>query len=248
MYWAHAVNDSGGRMNSFFKNFRSIIQILGCIFILSLTLGCNGFKSAYYTESLSNQSSNTPPPAPGPDNGDVGVVVGTKTVSVGRIRAAYDSMVSMAGITPTTNTVTAFNNNVGSFSETGSVLSINSPMLMSFVAVGSEVCDDLVDQENNAATRRFFLTTNFNFSANEATALKDNNLTDTNVPAGVADATRRLARQFWQRNETPSELGIINAGVQEILTGTNIPTTSSQRRVALFICSAMIASTAAYQM
>ena len=234
------------------------IKIMAIIASLSFIIAGLGFGCGMRFEPRGLKPTELSSVGTGPidagNNGDLSVVVGAKTVAVTNYRSALDNMLSMTGVAPSTATKNAFNANIGSFSETGIITTINAPMLMAYISVGVEACNDLVNQEKSITTnnRRFF--TGFDFVVTNATALKDADLTDTVVPTPLADATRRLARQFWQRNETINELTIVNAGVQNILsapasagTGASLPANNTiQSRVATFLCTAIIASTAGY--
>lgn len=182
------------------------------------------------------------------DNSGLSIVAGSKTVAVTNFTAALDNMTSMTNVAPSTQTLTIFNDKLGSFSETGSALTINAPMLMAYVSVGAEACDDLLDQEAAAAVANRRFLGNLNLAANA-------NLTTLNVDANndqildpVASMARRFARQFWQRNESAEELAIINDGVKEMRDAAAANAQGLPRRAALFACTAMIASTSGYEL
>ena len=157
-------------------------------------------------------------------------VVDTSTVAFANSQNVLQAMVTKAGITtPSTATKNAFTNQASKLPETGNVAQITAPMMMAVATMGSEVCNDLINQEMaTGATRRIF-----------------NSLDFTRGPASVtdtakADAVRRLARNFWSRNETAQELTLIKSSLNTTFTSA---TAADTKKEALYLCTAMIAST-----
>jgi hypothetical protein len=184
------------------------------------------------------------------DNGDLKIIPGTKTVAITNFTAVLDNMSTLTGVTPSATTNTLFATKLGSFSEQGSADSVNAPMLLGYLSVGAEICNDLVTQELAAANRRFYGTLNLGQSGADAT---DAVFTD----AAISDLTRRFARQFWQREETAEELGMIKASAREMIdearknpgvNNNNQYVNGLARRTGVYICAAMIASTSAYEL
>lgn len=175
---------------------------------------------------------------------DLVVVAESKTIGVTNYSSVLDNMTSMTNVAPSANTRNLFNQQIANFSETKSVLNINAPMLMGYVTIGAEVCNDLINAEQAlpAASRRFFTGANLNFAANT-----NNNNAATINNAVIDDWVRRFARQFWQRNETPAELELLRAGVAEMRVATPVANNGLSRRIALYVCTAAIASTSAYE-
>ncbi len=210
--------------------------------VTAMGFGCGmGWQPGNHANSDNNGFSSFNPPGDSGDNTDLTIVSGTKTIAVTNFTSVLDNMTNMTGVAPSANTNTVFSSKLGSFSETGSALSVNAPMLMGYVAVGAEVCTDLINQEQPlaAAQRRFFGALNLTANNTNSTAVND---------AAIADMTRRFARQFWQRNETPEELAMVTAGAKEALAAVAANTAGLSRRVAMYTCTAIIASTSGYEL
>jgi hypothetical protein len=175
-------------------------------------------------------------------NQDLVVVEGTKTVGITNYTSVLDAMTSITNVPPSTNTKNVFNQKLASFSESKSALGINAPMLLSYVAVGAEVCNDLLTQENGlaAANRRFFTGTGVNLATNSTsiTAITDDVLNDW---------IRRFARSAWGRNETPEELAMIKAGIAEMKAQRAANFAGLSRHIGLYTCTATLASTSGYE-
>ena len=180
------------------------------------------------------------------DNGDLVIVSGAKTASTLYYDQVLNNMLSVAGLSQASQaTLDSVNEKLGSFPEFGSADNVNAPMMAGLVAVGSEVCGDLMDSEFNVAQaqRRIFASVDFN----------SQNVDD----AAVADMVRRMARSFWQRNESAEELTMIQTAISETaaLAGDNNNTSNFRGetyrrgalRAALATCSTMISSTAAIE-
>ncbi len=190
--------------------------------------GLNGFSSFGVDPNGSNQ--------------DLIVLPDTKTVGITNFTSVLDSMTSITNVAPSNNTRNVFNTKLASFAETKSALQINAPMLLAYVAVGAEVCNDLITQENGltAANRRFFTGTGVVLTANGTNAAAIND-------AVLDDWIRRLARQAWGRNETPEELTMIKAGVAEMRAQRAANFAGLSRHIALYTCTAAMASTSGYE-
>lgn len=212
-----------------------------CFVIIAIGFGCGmGFQSVGLNESVPIIGNDNNPTDIG-ENDDLVIVSNAKTVSVTNYTSVLDNMISLTNVTPSQATRTAFDQNINSFSDNGSALSVNAPMLMGYLTVGAEICDDLVDQETPlaAANRRFFSTVNL-----AANSTNVNTVTD----AVIGDVVRRFARQFWQRNEDPEELTLIREGIREMIRAVAANTQGLTRRSMVYTCAAMISSTSAYEL
>ena len=208
--------------------------------VVAMGFGCGvGLESASFIGHNSGFSSFSGPSDSG-DNGNLSIVSGTKTVAVTNYNTVLDAMTSMTNVQPSATTRNLFNDRLGSFSEFGNANSVNAPMLFAYVTVGAEVCDDLIDAEAAlpATSRRFFVNIN----------LGGGNTFPTMTDENINDMIKRMARQFWQREETPEELTLLNAGVKEVLAGRPSNTSGLARQGVLAGCTAMIASTSSYEL
>lgn len=221
-----------------FLRYSSVLGSMGLL-ITVMGFGCGvGFSPLGYYDSSGNFSSTSN----AGDNDDLVVVSGKRTVSTAYYEQALANMQSMAEVQELSQqTINIFNSKLGSFSDYGSALSINAPMMQAFTSVGAEVCGDLISQELRMPPR---------FLASIAPTAAFN---ESNVPTLV----RRFSRAFWQRNETPEELALLQTQVLSALQdSTNNQTNFSFRgsqinrghfRASLFLCTAMISSTSAVE-
>lgn len=175
-------------------------------------------------------------------NNDLVVIPESKTVGITNFTSVLDAMTSITNVAPSNATRNAFNQKLTSFAETKSALNINAPMLLAYMTVGAEVCNDLINAEQAlaAANRRFFTGNGVNLANNNtnATAINDQ---------VIEEWIRRLARQAWQRNEEPEELAMIKAGIAEMRAARPANTAGLSRQIALYTCTAVLASTSAYE-
>jgi hypothetical protein len=162
--------------------------------------------------------------------GAVCEVADVHTAAISDSQNLLAGMVVKAGVTaPSTKTSQTFAAQSGKMPATGDVSQITAPAWMAVATLGSEVCNDLLDQETAAnATRRFFNSIDF-----------------TRGPASVtanmkSDVIRRLARNFWGRNESAAESLLIKTAIDGSFSGA---TASDTRNEMLYLCTAMIAST-----
>ena len=127
------------------------------------------------------------------------------TVAVADSQNVLAGMTSKAGIvTPSAKTTTAFAAQSSKLPENGKVEQITAPMWMAVATLGSEVCNDLIAQESAVnATRRFFSSVDFARGPASVTDVQRN------------DVIRRLARNFWARNESAQELVLIKSSLDE---------------------------------
>ncbi len=218
-------------------------QIGICIWAFSVlfAMGCNNSFIHHYKKpkaqvTLQEVEDPPPPQVPNADNGDLKIVAGARTVAVLHSGQVLQNMMSITGVdVPSTATVAMYDLKKTTFSENGRANSMNAPIVMALASVGGEVCSDLIVQEKAkaAADRRIYSQVNFgsgpaNFSN-----------------AGRADSIRRLARSFWGRNETDAELQILQSALAEAVSAGGTAARDTEN-VALYLCSAMIASLDAF--
>lgn len=166
--------------------------------------------------------------------GSVCEVVDTNTVAVVNSQNVLSAMVNKAGVVaPSNTTKTAFTNQSTKLPETGSVSQITAPMWMAVATIGSEVCNDLINQETaTGATRRVFNSVDFTLGPASLKAVANDSARN--------DVIRRMARSFWSRNESAQELALIKSGLDESFTGA---TAGDTKKEMLYACIAMISST-----
>lgn len=155
------------------------------------------------------------------------------TVSLIYNKQMLDNLVVCTGIgTPSVASVDEWERRQSSFSEYGYATDVTAPMLMAIAAVSGEVCNDLLNIETALAADNRRIFNSINFSAGPS-ALSS---------AQVADATRRLARSCWARDEVPAELTIIQEEVNAAMAGVNVNDAQQTRNLALMMCTGILAS------
>lgn len=167
------------------------------------------------------------------NNGDLKIIPGTRTIGVTHFGQVLPNMLSITGLqSPSTTTRDTFNLKKSSFSETGRATSLNAPIVMAYVSVGAEVCNDVISQEKKitADQRRLFPKVNFTAGLNSFSA-------DIQE-----DTVNRLARSFWGRNETTEESALLHEALTEAFgEGTDNQAKDTEAAV-LYLCTVMIAS------
>ncbi len=144
-----------------------------------------------------------------------------------------DSFVTCTGIgTPSVASKDEWDKRQSSFSEYGYATDVTAPMMMAVAAVSGEVCNDLISLESAlpADSRRIFNA--IDFSAGPA-ALGN---------AQVDDTARRIARSCWSRTPAADELTIIREEVTAGAAGANLTDTAQTKKLALLMCTGMLAS------
>ena len=210
----------------------AILTSLATITLL-LGHGCSDMAS----KGASMMSSSGGGPVGTTDDGSIGggftPIPGASTTSLIYNKQMVDNMVICTGIgTPSVGTLNEWKGRQSSFSEFGYATDVTAPMLMAMVAVAGEMCSDLLKLETvmPAANRRIF--NSFDFSRGIASV-------DT---VAVGDATRRLARSCWARNEDENELAIINEEILAAKSGVSGTDSAQTKNLALVLCTSMLAS------
>ena len=208
------------------KHFRLSIQVLA-LAALSLLGYQNCAPGALNTRSSASSASSSSFADCG---NSVCEVPDATTIAVADSQNVLTSMLNKAGVaSPSTKTTSAFTAQGTKLPETGSVSQITAPMWMAIATMSSEVCNDLITQESaTGAARRIFNSVDF-----------------TKGPSSFADAARndvirRMARSFWDRNETAQELTLIKASLDSSWSGTTVADTKKEM---IYLCTAMMSST-----
>ncbi|MDX9730958.1 MAG: hypothetical protein RBT63_04220 [Bdellovibrionales bacterium] len=160
----------------------------------------------------------------------------TKPVTVAHSENVLVSLQMLTGVrTLSTRTLNTVSSAQAKITETGRADSVNAPMWLAVTNLAGEVCLDLIDEERAKAAgeRRFF--GQVDFAAGPASLSQ-------NVRN---DAIRRMARNFWGRNETAAERTVINMSMEQILElprRTNANEVTDTQDVVLFMCTSMLSS------
>ncbi len=160
----------------------------------------------------------------------------TKPITVAYSENTLVSMQQQTGIqTPSARTIAAANTAKAKITETGKVDSVNAPGLMAVTNVAGEICLDLVTEEKAKATadRRFFNQIDFAAAPTALTA------------ANKADLVRRMARNFWGRNETVAEKTVLLTSIDAVTADPRrmgVTDGTDTEDVSIFACTAMLSS------
>lgn len=169
-------------------------------------------------------------------NGTLDLDADTKPVTVTNSETLLVSMQQQTGLpTLSTRTLGVANDAKTKVSESGRADSVNAPMWMAVTNLAGEVCLDLIDDERAKAVgaRRYFGQVDF-----------------TRSPASISSSTkddliRRMARNFWGRNETTAERTLIRSTLDAAMSEprANGATDATETENALlFACTAMLSS------
>lgn len=116
-------------------------------------------------------------------------------------------------------------------SDTGEVDTVNAPMVLALSGIAGEGCTLVVAREATVGvtSRRYFR--NFDFTKGPASV----------ASTSIGETVRLFARAAWMRDETASELAIIN----DELKVFNSALPSDTRSMATVLCTAMLSSLSA---
>jgi uncharacterized protein YbcC (UPF0753/DUF2309 family) len=169
-------------------------------------------------------------------NGDIVPIANTKTASIVRASRTLDSLVSCLGVkTPSTQAIAELNKNKGTISEEGLANSMTQPMAKSLISVSAQVCNDLINNEKPLADTERMIFKGVNFNAGKL----DSSL--------VTLAAKRISRSCWGRNPTQNEVDLIVSEVNsQFSTGTDNSANTVKKMI--YLCTAMAASFASYEM
>ncbi len=160
----------------------------------------------------------------------------TKPITVGYSENTLISMQQQTGIqTPSTRTRDAATLAKAKITETGKVDTVNAPHLMALTNVAGELCLDLITEERarTSENRRFF--NQVDFATGPATLTVD----------GKSDVVRRMARNFWGRNETIAEKTVLLSSIDSVVADprrTGVSDAIDTEDVLLFACTSMLSS------
>lgn len=160
----------------------------------------------------------------------------TKPVSVTYSENALLSMQQQVGIqTPSARTLTAANSARQKLSETGKADSVNAPAMIAVANLAGELCLDLITEEKAKAAdaRRFFNQINFTTGPTSISA------------AAKADIIRKMARNFWGRNETAAEKTVLTTSIDAAIADprrTGQSDAVDTEDILIFGCTGMLAS------
>lgn len=163
-------------------------------------------------------------------------VVATKAdaiISQRQVLPNFKSCLQLPEDKITNDTKLALSNAMSSFSLTGSAQTITAPMLMAFVKIAGELCDDVVGHELNSNQRRFFLGFNIGGTANTQ-------------PFNMMTTIQKFATSCWGRSATTDEANIIiNSLTSAGYYNASTLAASTSKNTAIYLCTAMLSSSQA---
>lgn len=195
------------------------ISMIGSILVF-MGNGCSG---AFVPKDLSDNSTNTSNSASSEDDD---FIPGAKTASVVYANQVLEHLTGCAGVTtPSTGTLSVYENKKGAISVTGAANTVTSPMMMAITSIAGEVCNDLINQESGA-TKRIFK--NFDMTASRLPA-----------DADMKDAVTRLALSCWQRQDDNTERQVL---LDSIYNSVGATEAMASRKSALMACTSVLSS------
>lgn len=204
----------------------TLLPLAALIMMVSFQNCSPGVVQSTKLDSLSTSGGNDP----------LNLDEDTKPVTVTYSENAITSMQLQTGLQTLSNrTLTANTNAKAKISETGKADTVNAPMWISLTNLAGEVCLDLVTEERGraATARRFFNQVDF-----------------TRGPASLttearSDLVRRMARNFWGRNETAAERTVLLASLSEALAEprrNGASDAAETEDAMIYSCTAMLSS------
>lgn len=172
----------------------------------------------------------------GPEGATGNLDEDTKPVTVAYSENILTSMQLQTGLqTPSGRVLTANTSAKAKISETGKADTVNAPMWMAVTNLAGEVCLDLITDEKAKAAdaRRFFSSVDFSKAPDALSADNKN------------DIIRRMARNFWGRNETAAEKTLLLSSLDSVLAQprrTGIADGTETEDALIYTCSAMLSS------
>lgn len=209
------------------RNAAALLPILGVFLVLSFQNCSPGILQSAKLDAIPVDNTELP----------LDINQDTKPITTVYSESILISMQSLTGLeTISTQARNAAEAAKQKISETGKADSINGPMWLSITNVAGEMCLDLVNNEKAKAQgdRRFF--GQVNFSAAPASSLSS---------SVQDDMIRRMARNFWGRNETVAERTVIKSSLSEALATpkrTGASDAAETEDAVIYTCSAMLAS------
>ncbi|MBY0315929.1 MAG: hypothetical protein K2Q26_10440 [Bdellovibrionales bacterium] len=163
-------------------------------------------------------------------------VVATKAdaiISQRQVLPNFKSCLQLPEDKITNDTRLAVSNAMSSFSLTGSAETISAPMLMAFVKVAGELCDDVVSNELNTNQRRFFQGFNIGGTTNTQ-------------PFNIQSTIQKFANGCWGRAATTDEINVIIDSLTSVgYYNSATLATSTSKNTAIYLCTTMLASSQA---
>lgn len=208
------------------------------VVVISMGFGCGEDWRPEGLELLPADHFNlSPSPQDAGDNDDLVIIPGEKTVSVAYFDLVYQNYLEATGFEEGEIAYfdLAYNNSKELLSEDGSILSGNAAMFVGITTITGKLCFAVVDRDLKLPAGQQKLFGGF---------YGKRNLSEISDEA-IQDSLRRLARTFWQRNETQQELEIFLNKMDELRAlNSNLSASNS----AFFMCTAVASSLSAIDM
>lgn len=142
---------------------------------------------------------------------------------------------SLQVVTPNSNTIGEFLSKQSTFPTEGQLYKVNSPMFLSLTNLSSQFCQQMISDEISLARNKRSFTNEINYGDIPI------NINESQIN----DVVRRIARSAWGRNETDSELEIINSGMKEMIA--ELPSSYQMdkaytEKMVLVLCATLLSS------
>lgn len=214
------------------------ILAVAALMTSSLGTGCGGFNSSN-TNRVDNSSVDVDVDGGGVDATGVTIIPATKTAGIPILSQAYSSLAaSLQVATPSAASKTEFEKQLGNLSDTGRGNTVGASLAVAFSTLGAQLCLDRIALELPAAAQKDL------FGPLNLAAAPANNVNDANLTTVI----NRLARSLWQRNETDAERTILLSAVTSSMADDATNNANKVQEAALFLCTAMLSSSAGLQL
>lgn len=210
------------------------------MFAISVALVTSYQNCSRYKLSSSDFASKEPKPSPEPGPGDPppgGIDKLSLSIPRNLLSAeqTYSSMLKVTGLEASTATNNEFKARFGALSGSTDLTSANAPQLMATTSLAGVVCNGLVAKEEKlvAKDRTYFTTIDF---AKPIANIKDED---------YGTILRIMARNFWGRNETNSELNSLlefRKSYESDMDAPMKPLPASSRNLMLVTCATMLST------
>lgn len=204
----------------------------------SFGVGCGGFNSAGIKRQ-DHSSVDVDVDGGGVDATGVTIIPATKTAGIPILSQAYSSLTaSLQVATPSAASKTEFEKQLGNLSDTGRANTIGASFAVAYETLGAQLCLDRIAVELPAGAQKDL------FGPLNLAAAPANNVNDANLSTVI----NRLARALWQRNETDAERTILLTAVNSSMADDAANNANKVQEAALFLCTAMLSSSAGMQL
>lgn len=211
------------------------VKVIGMIITLTFITSTFGFACSSAFQGTGAMLGHT---SLSSSSGEETINTSAKTAAVPILSQAYSSLLSSLQVpTPSSNTINEFKGRFQTLSDTGRANTVGAPTTLAFLSLAGQVCLDRISFEAIAANPKDI------FSPIDLNALPAATVTESNLKIVI----NKLARSFWQRNETEAEQAILIQAVKDSMALDTTENANKTKEAVLFLCTAMATSLSGIQ-